>query len=124
MKVIFIAYFCSCNIVGAQVLLDIEHLIELLEKDKFSPNYIYEGVMGLVRKFTQNRNTFLEEKEEYGKRSFELFVIKEHGKLYLFQNANNSAERLLFHKNSLGLWGIQPGLDKYDRSLSTNKYYN
>lgn len=25
MKVIFIAYFCSCNIVGAQVLLDIEH---------------------------------------------------------------------------------------------------
>ena len=99
-------------------------LIELLEKDKFSQKHIFEGVMGLVKEFMYNRKAFLEEKEEYRKRSFESFIIKEYRKLYLFQNANNSDERLYFHKNSLGLWGIQPGFDKYDRTLSTNKYYH
>lgn len=99
-------------------------LIYLLEKDKFSPKKIFEGVMNLVGRFTNGRKTFLEEKEKYEQRSFESFIIKKRRKLYLYQNVNKLDERLYFHKNSLGLWGIQPGLDKYDRSLSTNKYYH
>lgn len=99
-------------------------LIELLEKDKFSQKYIFEGVINLVGRFTHDRMAFLEEKEGYDKRSFELFAIKKRRKWYLYQNANKLDEKLYFHKNSLGLWGIQPGLDKYDSSLSTNKYYH
>jgi len=96
------------------------HLIE--DIDLCNNSKIFEDMLGLVKRFKEERPLFLSEigESSFDKRhlySYTLFETKDYFKYIGIDNN----EELFFLKTSLGFFGIQPGFDFFDIDKSTVK---
>lgn len=80
---------------------------------------IYDDMLKLVERYNKEQNAFFSEigENRYDKRRLNSYQLRIDKDAYIYQGINNK-DVLFFQKTSLGLFGIQPGLDNFDIDIS------
>lgn len=80
---------------------------------------IYDDMLKLVERYNKEQDAFFSEigENRYDKRRLNSYQLRIDKDAYIYQGINNK-DVLFFQKTSLGLFGIQPGLDNFDIDIS------
>lgn len=95
------------------------HEIDFVDSSKIIPNMIK-----MAELYTYHKDILLKQRgrAKFDKRNIEYYEIKTKPNSYIYYNVEDK-DYLVFNRNSLGLWGIQPGIEKYDGWNSTRWRY-
>ena len=82
-------------------------------------NTVYNEMLKFVHMFNHEREKLLMQhgQSKYDKRKIYCYSLQDKAHTFVYQCIEMN-ETLYFSKTSLGLFGIQPGIEKYDRENS------
>ena len=90
-------------------------MVLLHEKDFVDKTNIISEILKMKTMFVHHKDILLKQRGQasFDKRLIEHYDIKVTPKNYIYKGVDNKKE-YLFERNSLGFYGIQPGIEKYD----------
>jgi hypothetical protein len=90
-------------------------MVLLHEKDFVDKTNIISEILKMKTMFVHHKDILLKQRGQasFDKRLIEHYDIKVTPKNYIYKGVDNKKE-YLFERNSLGFYGIQPGVEKYD----------
>ena len=90
-------------------------MVLLHEKDFIDKTNIISEILKMKTMFVHHKDILLKQRGQasFDKRLIEHYDIKVTPKNYIYKGVDNKKE-YLFERNSLGFYGIQPGIEKYD----------